>query len=95
MRVSVRSTFKVGDTLTATVAPADATNVVSYQWYADDVAINGANLATYTVAETDLGKAIKVVVTDDAGKEFPSEPTSTVIPDLYRLTETSGLHIMI
>ena len=43
----------------------------SYQWLADDAAIAGATGLTYTLADTEEGKAIKVQVsfTDDAGNE--------------------------
>ena len=43
----------------------------SYQWLADDAEIAGATGSTYTLADTDEGKAIKVQVsfTDDEGNE--------------------------
>ena len=43
----------------------------SYQWLADDAYISGATGSTYTLADADEGKAIKVRVsfTDDAGNE--------------------------
>ena len=48
------------------------TNVsYSYQWLADDTAIEGATSSTYTPQASDNGKVIKVRVTftDDAGHE--------------------------
>ena len=57
----------VGETLTATAAPAGAT--VTYEWLRGDsadgsyVAIEGATSANYVLTETDAGKYIKVVVT--------------------------------
>ena len=66
----------VGQSLTATtsdIGDADGlTNATfSYQWLADDAAIEGATASTYTVAAGDVGKALKVRVTftDDAGHE--------------------------
>ncbi|MBE5901577.1 MAG: hypothetical protein E7280_06685 [Lachnospiraceae bacterium] len=71
------TTPKVEDTLTATVAPANATGV-TYQWLADNAVIAGATSATYTVAETDLGKALSVTATDDQGNSVKSVETAKV-----------------
>ena len=55
--------------------------IFSYQWLDDDE-INGANASTYTLADADAGKAIRVRVsfTDDAGndEELTSAVTSAV-----------------
>ena len=71
---AISGTAQVGETLTADtsgIADADGlTNAAfSYQWLADDMAIQGATGFTYTLADADAGKAIKVQVsfTDDAG----------------------------
>ena len=78
---------QVGETLTADVtgiADEDGlTNAVfSYQWMADDANIQGATDRTYTLAEDDEGKTIKVGVsfTDDAHNEesLPSAATDAV-----------------
>jgi hypothetical protein len=53
---------KVGTKLEATVAPADAKDV-TYQWYADDKAIDGATSADFTVTAAQMGKAITVKAT--------------------------------
>jgi hypothetical protein len=63
------TTPKVGDTLTANVTPAKASNV-TYQWFTGDTAsltteIAGATSASYTVTEAELGKFIGVVVKGD------------------------------
>ena len=70
---TIAGTAQVGETLTA-----DATGIsdgdglgnaaFAYQWLADDAEINGATASTYTLADADEGKAIKVSVsfTDDA-----------------------------
>ena len=73
---TITGTVQVGETLTADtsdIADADGLSNVQYeyQWLADDAEISGATNATYTLADTDEGKAIKVEVsfTDDAGDE--------------------------
>ena len=73
---TITGTVQVGETLTADVSSivdedglADAT--FSYQWLADDTDTPGANGSSYTLAEADEGKAVKVRVsfTDDAGNQ--------------------------
>ena len=71
---AISGTAQVGETLTANtsgIADADGLSNVQYeyQWLADDSDISGATNATYTLADTDDGKAIKaeVTFTDDAG----------------------------
>ena len=84
---TISGTIQVGETLTANVtgiADEDGLDnvVFSYQWMADDTNIQGATDATYTLAEDDEGKAIKVLVSfaDDAGnvESRPSAPTDAV-----------------
>ena len=78
---------QVGETLaadTAGIADADGLENVTfdYQWLADAAEITGATAATYTLADTDEGKAIKVRAsfTDDAGnaETLTSEATDAV-----------------
>ena len=71
---TISGTAQVGETLTANtsgVADADGLSNVQYeyQWLADDADIPGATASTYTLSNSDEGKAIKVQVsfTDDAG----------------------------
>ena len=52
----------IGTELQAKVAPADAKDV-TYQWYADDQAIDGATSSTFTVTTDQIGKAITVKAT--------------------------------
>ena len=73
---SITGTAQVGETLEADTSGINDEDgldsaTFSYQWLADDAAIAGATGLTYTLAETDEGKAIKVRVsfTDDAGNE--------------------------
>ena len=71
---AISGTAQVGETLTANtsgISDADGLSnaTFSYQWLADDTTIQGATGLTYTLADADAGKAIKVRVsfTDDAG----------------------------
>ena len=73
---TITGTAQVGETLTANtsgIADADGLSSVQheYQWLADGAAIAGATSSTYTLADTNEGKAIKVQVTftDDADNE--------------------------
>ena len=73
---TISGTAQVGETLTA-----DATGIsdgdglsnatFAYQWLADDAEINEATASTYTLADEDAGKAIRVMVsfTDNAGND--------------------------
>ena len=73
---TISGTVQMGETLTVdTTGISDAdglTNAtLSYQWLADDADISGATGSTYTLTDSDEGKAIKVQVsfTDDAGND--------------------------
>ena len=81
---TISGTAQVGETLTAGtsgIADADGLSNVQYeyQWLADDSDISGATSLTYTLADTDEGKAIKVEVsfTDDAGNGETLTSTAT------------------
>ena len=87
-------TARVGDTLTAnTTGIADSDGVVNvsftYQWLADSTEINDATGSSYTVADADAGKAIKVRVsfTDDGGnaESLTSAATAAVALPALRL----------
>ena len=86
---TITGTAQVGETLTAdTSGISDGDGLgnaaFAYQWLADDAEINGANASTYTLADADAGKAIKVKVsfTDDAGndEQLTSAGTGAVAP---------------
>ena len=81
---TITGTVQVGETLTADtsgIADADGLSNVQYEyrWLADAADISGATNATYTLADSDEGKAIKVEVsfTDDAGNEETLTSTAT------------------
>ena len=78
--VTISGTAKVGETLTATVDPSDAT--VTYQWKAGGTNISGADKLTYVPVAADVGKTITVTVTgtgDYADKTATSTPTAAVV----------------
>ena len=73
---TISGTAQVGETLTAdTSGIADADGLTSaaftYQWLADDADINGTTGSTYTLTDSEEGKAVKIKVgfTDDEGND--------------------------
>ena len=73
---TITGTAQVGETLTAdmtSIADADGLDDVtfSYRWLSDGSEITGATAATYTLADSDEGKAIRVRVSfvDDEGND--------------------------
>ena len=75
-RPTISGTAQLGETLTADtsgIADPDGLDnaVFSYQWLADDTAVQGATGSSYTLSDDNEGNAIKVIVsfTDDAGNE--------------------------
>ena len=90
---TITGTVQVGETLTADtsgIADADGLSSVQYdyQWLAGDSDIAGATGSTYTLADTDEGKAIKVRVsfTDDAGND---ESLTSAATDAVAVAEPS------
>ena len=87
---AVSGTTQVGETLTADTSNiADSDGLVNatyaYQWLADDTDIAGATGSSYTLADADEGKAIKVEVsfTDNAGNaEAQTSAVTAAIADL-------------
>ena len=84
---TISGTARVGETLTADtsgIADSDGTDkaAFAYQWLADDTDISGATASSYTLVDSDEGKAIKVRVsfTDDAGnaESLTSSATAAV-----------------
>ena len=83
---------KIGDKVTFTVAASTTdSGILSYQWYKDDVAIDGAIEATYTidsVADIDAG-SYKVVVTNTNGTA-----TATATSTVCALTAVSTANLL-
>ena len=89
-KLRISGEARVGRTLTADtsgVQDQDGLEKVSfsYQWLGDDAEIAGATGSTYTLADADAGKAIKVRVTftDDDGNDeaLTSAATNAVEPE--------------
>ncbi len=68
--VEITGTATEDATLTAsnTLTDGDGLGVISYQWQRDGVDIGGATLATYTLGQADVGKAITVVASYTDGQ---------------------------
>ena len=84
---TITGTAQVGETLTASttgITDTDGLTKVSYayQWLADDTDIAGATSTSYTLTDSDQGKAIKVRAsfTDDAGNEEALTSEALVVP---------------
>ena len=97
---TIRGTAQVGETLTANtsgIADADGLSNVQYeyQWLADDAAIEGATGYTYTLSDTDEGKAIKVQVsfTDDEGNAETLTSAGTAVPPSTTPGEPQNLEL--
>ena len=98
---TISGTAQLGETLTADtsgIADADGLNnaAFTYQWLADDADISGATSSSYTLADADAGKAIKVRVsfTDDAGNEetLTSAATAVTVSLTASLENTPDSH---
>ena len=86
---TISGTARVGETLTAStgdIADADGLGgaAFAFQWLSDGSEIAGATEASYTLAESDKGSAVRVRVrfTDDAGHDetLTSTATAAVAP---------------
>ena len=96
---TISGTAQVGETLTANtsgIADADGLSSVQYeyQWLADDSDISGATNATYTLTDSEEGKAMKVEVsfTDDADNEetLTSKATDAVAAAVQTNSPATG-----
>ncbi len=83
------------DVLTATLTDTNNSGTLSYQWFADNSAINGATTSTYTLTENEVGKTITVKVSSSvetgerAGTYEGTVISKTVTPpDTNALTGT-------
>ena len=84
--VVVSGIFEEKETLTVTntLADLDGLGTVSYQWQADGKVIKGATKSTYTLKESDVGKAISVIANyKDADGTAESVSSSILSKVLY------------
>ena len=96
---SITGTAQVGEPLTADtngIADEDGLDnaAFTHQWLADDAVISGANGNTYTLADADVGKAIRVRVsfTEDAGNEATDAVAAAPVPLTASLANTPGTY---
>ncbi|OYU12070.1 MAG: hypothetical protein CFE38_09825 [Comamonadaceae bacterium PBBC1] len=104
--VTLTGTVIQGGSLVAgnTLADADGLGVISYQWQSSGVNINGATASTYTLQQSDVGKAITVVASyidgfgtaeslssaaTDAVTRFNTKPLLTA-PQAVAYIDTAG-----
>ena len=66
--MSISGEAKLGKTLTAAVIGAQADAKLAYRWYRDGQLIAGAESASYTTNDADLGKKLKCEAYDAAGR---------------------------
>lgn len=66
--MAISGEAKLGKTLTATVSGAQADAKLAYRWYRDGQLIAGAESASYTTNDADLGKKLKCEAYDAAGR---------------------------
>lgn len=82
--VSISGTSLYGESLTA-VPNLVETGTPTYQWIRGDVAISGANAATYTITASDIGSPIKVTATLD-GTNYQGSITSDATASVAKKT---------
>ena len=76
--VTITGTAKYGETLTATITPANATGTIAYEWYRSGTAISGETGGTYKLTATDIDSTITVKVTQNNGTPVESKATAAV-----------------
>ena len=88
---TIAGTLTYGQTLTAT-HNTNASNV-TYKWYRDTTPINGATSATYKLDKADIGKTIKVEVSDADGTLYgtaKSADNATTVAKIQLSRPASG-----
>ena len=76
--VSIVGNAKYGETLTATITPANATGTITYAWYRGDAQIGTGS--TYTLTAADIVSTITVKATQDGKTTVESAATAIVTP---------------
>jgi|GEM_PF-2983539 len=92
--ITLTGTPKQGELLgyLSTIADADGVGEFSYQWYADDVKIDGATSSTFTLTQSEVGKEVKLLVnyTDLLG--FSESVSSALTSKIENINDTpSGI----
>lgn len=80
---AITGTAEVGETLTCSAGTftGDAPLTYDYQWFANGVAVQGANAATYELTDKDLGKIFmcRVMAKNAAGNAFGFSNTTSAV----------------
>lgn len=80
-KISINDTTPItGQTVTASVSGTQSDAVLSYQWKADGVAIQGATKASYTLTDNEVGKALTCEAVDTGGIYDDAITTETAHP---------------
>ncbi|MCX7262695.1 MAG: hypothetical protein NTX67_08030 [Burkholderiales bacterium] len=87
--VSINGTATQGQTLMAsnTLADVDGLGTVSYQWKAGGTNISGATSNTYTLTQSEVGKAITVVASYTDGGNTAESVTSSVTSSVLNVND--------
>ena len=95
---TITGTVQVGETLTADVSGISdddglSNAVFSYQWQADGADISSATGSSYTLVDSDEGKAVSVTVsfTDEAGNDETLTSAATTAMEAAPLTPLTGV----
>ncbi len=79
-RISIDGNAYLGQELTATFIYFSGNyDSISYQWYSDDLLLEGKTGTTYTVTENDMGKTLKLVVSGTGEYKGTIEAFVTVL----------------
>ncbi len=97
--VSISGTATENAVLTAntsSLSDADGLGTLSYQWFRDGVAISGANGATYTLGDADVGTAISVRINYTDAHGTAEAVTSPATPPVANANDapTGGVYIV-
>lgn len=80
---AITGTAQVGETLTCSAGTftGDAPLAYDYQWFANGVAVQGANAATYELTDKDFGKIFmcRVMAKNAAGNAFGFSNTTSAV----------------
>lgn len=77
---TILGTQTVGSSLTAQTTGTDVLATLSYQWFSDYAPIASETSASYTVRNTDVGKALQVLVTARRDGYSPASTLSDPLP---------------
>lgn len=80
---AITGTLEVGEVITVSngTTTGTATITFAYQWYADGVAVSGANASTFTLTNAQLGKTMsaRVAATNSSGSATSYATASAVV----------------